>query len=179
MKNKRYIILLCVIIGMIIISCHSNRKEIQKIVAQWYDKEVIIPPLTTKICGKDTNCYELLEAKYKLITYFDTVNCTGCQAHLYDWKLFIRETQAISSEISFIFIVHSQDYNEFVNLQKKNRFYYPVFYDPNGKFNELNHLSQNKNYHTFLLNKNNRIIAIGNPLFNTTLKKHYHTIIAK
>lgn len=42
-----------------------------------------------------------------------------------------------------------------------------------------NTLPNNELYHTFLLNKNNQILAIGTPLYSTTLWAKYKDTISK
>ena len=46
------------------------------------------------------------------------------------------------------------------------------------KFNILNHFPSEKAFQTFLLNKKNKIIAIGNPILNPKVKELYLKILA-
>ena len=46
-------------------------------------------------------------------------------------------------------------------------FDYPILLDTLGEFEKLNpHLPKNGTFHTFLLDENNNVILVGNPLRN-------------
>ena len=53
--------------------------------------------------GKDTIIPNILDHKYKVLTYIDTTGCTACRLKLFDWKLFIKELNTFSEDIAFIF----------------------------------------------------------------------------
>ena len=54
---------------------------------------------------------------------------------------------------------------------------FAVYIDKNNKFNKLNKFPSNMNFQTFLLDRNNRVIAIGNPIYNPKVKELYLKII--
>lgn len=157
---KTYIRLLIIINSIIIVtSCDNTQKQMQQIVQEWNNKEITFPPLETKFFERDTQVSFLQENQYKILTYIDTSNCTPCNLRLYDWKIFMKEIENINKNISFIFILHLNDYKEYVELQHKNKFSYPVFYDPKGEFYRQNKLPQQSHLQTFLLNNNNKVVA--------------------
>jgi hypothetical protein len=60
------------------------------------------------------------------------------------------------------------------------RFHRTVFYDPDGSFERLNpHLPANEQFHTFLLNEDNKVILVGNPVHNEKLKNLYLAVLNK
>ena len=61
----------------------------------------------------------------------------------------------------FAFIQTLQDYN----------FTYPVYIDEKDEFNTANKLPSNTLYHQFLLDKNNVVIFIGNPIKSRKIRK--------
>lgn len=63
-------------------------------------------------------------------------------------------------------------------LEKEN-FEYPVCIDLKGKLDIISELPQGVQYQTFLLNKENKIIAVGNPVVNSTVKQLYQSIMEK
>jgi len=161
----------------ILFSCDFRKIKIQKELQEWQQKTLVFPPLQMKILGKDTTCPELLHAPYKILSHVDTSNCTPCNLHLYDWKIFIREVKKKNKDVNFIFILHLKDYDEYVKLQHVNKFHYPVFYDPQNLFCKENKLPANTSFHTFLLDKNNKVIAIGNPIINFHIRELYLQVI--
>ena len=50
--------------------------------------------------------------------------------------------------------------------------------DREGQFEKLNpHLPKNKVLHTFLLDENNNVILVGNPLHNKKIEKMFYKIV--
>ena len=63
-------------------------------------------------------------------------------------------------------------------LIKNSRFNYPIILDTLGHFAKLNpHLPKNKALHTFLLDENNNVILVGNPLHNKKIKEMFYRIV--
>lgn len=62
-------------------------------------------------------------------------------------------------------------------ILKRDGFGYPVCIDQSDTFNKLNHFLDEMAFQTFLLDRNNRIIALGNPVLNPNIKKLYWNII--
>ena len=54
---------------------------------------------------------------------------------------------------------------------------HPVAVDRNNTFGLLNNLPKKVEYHTFLLDSDNRVLAIGNPVLNPKIKELYKRII--
>ncbi len=162
---------------IVLFSCNSKKREIQKIIQEWNQKTIIFPTLETKFMGKDTICNDLLKSKYKIVSYVDTSNCAPCSLRLYDWKIFMNEIHKKNQDVNFIFILHLKDYDEYVKLQIKNKFTNPVFYDPTNLFYKENKLPQNTIFHTFLIDDTNKVIAIGDPISNFEIRELYTQLI--
>ena len=81
-------------------SCQENnkKKEIEKIVKSWQEKEIIFPEglIFTKH-GKDTIGYNIPASEYKIILYVDSVGCTECKLQLHKWKEFITEVDSLTN----------------------------------------------------------------------------------
>ncbi len=75
------------------------------------------------------------------------------------------------------FILFPKAPKEMVALLRQDKFDYPVCIDVNDSFNKLNHLSSIMMFQTFLLNEDNEVIAIGNPIYNPKVKELYVGII--
>ena len=58
-------------------------------------------------------------------------------------------------------------------LLAQSRFDYPVFMDLNGTINRLNRFPQVMQHQCFLLDKNNRVLMIGNPAMNYRIWELY------
>ena len=147
------------------ISCGYTNKEISQIVKEWQNKEIIFPySLQSKIMGKDTACNYLLNKKYKILLYVDSTACTECKLQLYEWYKLIKESQKYTDSLSFIFVVQTPNPKKIDIICKKNKFDYPIFYDSKNNINKINNFPEQIEYQTFLLNQDNRVLIIGNPI---------------
>ena len=77
-------------------------------------------------------------------------------------------------------ILNTADREATEKLLTDMRFRQTVFYDLDGSFERLNpHIPTGEDFHTFLLNKENKVVLIGNPTHNEKLNKLYLTEINK
>ena len=62
-------------------------------------------------------------------------------------------------------------------LTRRDAFTYPVCFDREDAFNRVNRFPSEMALQTFLLDKDNRVVAIGNPVHNPQVKELYLNII--
>jgi hypothetical protein len=114
---------------------------------------------------------------YKILVYIDSSKYR--KFRLDKWKIYVEE---LYPKVNFFFVFQSSRFHlmkalDFVhNLQKKH-FFYPMYTDGLGDFYRLNHLSDNPAFRCFLLDNDNKILAIGNPVNNSNIRKLYNKII--
>lgn len=164
----------------ILLSCQDKiKKEAFNSVKAWMGKEILFPKNSVfTIRGKDTINFTFAQSDYKLITYVDTAGCATCELKLAEWQRFMNEIDSTSSTyIPFLFYLYPKDTKDLLIEFKREAFDYPVCLDMTDEFNRLNKLAVNKPLRTFLLNKENKIIAIGNPIDNPNVKKLYIKIL--
>lgn len=156
-------------------SCISREEKAQNIINQWLGKEVLFPnSINTE---QDSIWKQMINKKLKLLTIIDTNNCTECRLRLYDWEKYIKDMDTINSNITFLFVVHAKDYSIVDIIKEKNKFTYPIFYDYKNQIGELNKFPQNPRFQTFLLDENNKVILVGNPVGNHHMWKLYKQIL--
>ena len=133
---------------------------------------------TFTIRGKDTIDFALNVSDYKIVSYIDSAGCTTCQLKLAEWQSFMDEVDAASSaRTPFIFYLYPKNVKDLLLEFRREAFDYPVCLDEKDEFNCLNKLASDKNLHTFLLDKENKIVSIGNPMENPSVKKFYLKIL--
>lgn len=169
-------ILLILLSLIVLISCEESRRdEIARLIKEWDGKEVRFPerPIFT-IQGKDTVDFSFCDAEYKVVSYIDSIGCISCKLQLDRWMSFIHEVDSLTNGgVPFVFCFHTSDIKEIRRVTWKYNFKYPVFLDEKGTFYALNRLPDDMDFQTFLLDKGNRIIAIGNPILNPNVKELY------
>ena len=163
-------LLLCVL--ALFSSCKESEKDkIARLVEEWEGKEILFPARSVfTIQGKDTVDFSFVDADYKVVTYIDSVGCTSCKLQLPRWKQFMQEVDStLNRPVPFAFYFHPKDMKELR--------YIPVCFDEMDDFNQLNHFPGEMTFQTFLLDKDNKVVAIGNPVHNPKLKELYLKIL--
>ena len=176
MKTLNLIIL---VLLPIFFSCKNEQKEKEKHIAQlvneWQGKQIVFPEnlIFTRYLT-DTTDYRIPQSEYKVLIYVDSIGCTSCKLQLPKWKELIEYTNSSAKEeVPFLFFFHSKDYKEIRYLLKHDGFDRPVCIDMDDRLNKLNKFPADMTFQTFLLDKDNKIVALGNPVHNTAVKDLY------
>lgn len=173
MKLVFHFILLIIIV---LASCKDSPKdEITRLVKEWDGKEICFPehPVFT-IQAKDTVDFQFRHADYKVVSYVDSIGCISCKLQLGRWTEFIHEVDSLTNgAVPFVFCLHTKDVADMRRIIRKNDFQYPVFVDEMGTFEALNHFPTHMTFQTFLLDKDNKVVVIGNPVHNPQVKELY------
>jgi len=177
--------LLYIILGICLFSCKDNRKreDVTKVVKEWTGKEIRFPDnVLCYILGKDTLpelCNECLKKKYKILLYVDSTGCSSCRLKLFLWKQLIEEADSLfQGKVGFLLYFQPKSVTEMSYLFMRDRFDYPVFIDIKRTINDLNHFPQAAQYQCFLLDKDNKILMIGNPVLNPKIWELYKSQIS-
>jgi hypothetical protein len=165
------------VILFLLVSCeHDEKKQaLTNLVAQWQGKEVLFPDsLIFTHYATDTVEYSIHASDYKVLVYVDSMGCTSCKLQLSRWKELIAEIDSLTNgEVPFLFFFYPKDYEEMYYLLDADGFDYPVCVDVDDKLNRLNQFPEDVSYQTFLLDKNNRVVVIGNPVRHSQIKELY------
>jgi hypothetical protein len=153
----------------------DNRKEVARLVTEWQGKEIIFPDnLVFTRYVVDTVDYQIPESDYKVLVYVDSIGCTSCKLQLNKWKELIEYTDSVTGgTIPFLFFFQTKDYREINYLLKMDKFDIPVCIDKEDKLNKLNKFPPVIAFQTFLLDKDNKVVVIGNPVHNLALRDLY------
>lgn len=164
----------------VLASCKESREEAMlRLVGEWNGKEIKFPSRSVfTVQGKDTVDFEFRHADYKVVTYIDSVGCTSCKLQLPRWKELLAEVDSLmEGSVPFLFYFHPKDMKELRYLTRRDRFTYPVCFDEKDEFNRLNRFPKEMMLQTFLLDKDNKVLAIGNPVLNPKVKELYVSLI--
>jgi len=179
MKNN---ITLLILLCLLSFSCqNSKKKEITQLVKNWQGKEIIFPQETIFTRHiTDTVSSAMPETDYKVLFFVDSLGCINCKLKLSEWKKFITEAEAISSgSISFLFFFQTKDLQLIDHLLNEARFDHPICIDTNDQLNKLNKFPSDITFQTFLLDTDNKVKIIGNPVLNPAVKKLYLSQLAE
>ena len=161
-------------------SCSESREEAMlRLVNEWKDKSVIIPVRSVfTVQGKDVVDFNYRDAEYKILVYTDSVGCTSCKLQLPKWKRMIAEVDSLTGgSVPFLFYFHPKDPKELRFYLRRDNFTYPVCFEEDDYINRLNRFPSDMTFQTLLLNKENKVVAIGSPVLNPKIKDLYLEII--
>lgn len=175
MRNT-YIILLFALL----LSCRESEKEkIMRIVSEWQDKKVIFPTniLFTRF-GADTLDYSIPQTKNKILVYVDSIGCTSCKLQLPRWKNFIQLLDSTCNDsVPVLIFLNTNSIKDIQHVLKRDKYDLPICIDIKDSLNRLNNFPQVTSLQTFLLDKDNKVVAIGNPIHNSKIKDLYLNIL--
>lgn len=157
-------------------SCSNvKKKQVEILVNEWNNKEICFPahPVFTRQLT-DTVLYRIPKSDYKVVAFVDSVGCVSCKLQLSRWKEFMHEVDSLSDgAVPFVFFFQSKDLRELRYILKCDGFSHPVCIDTDDEFNRLNHFPGEMMFQTFLVDSENRVKVIGNPIHNLSVKDLY------
>lgn len=153
----------------------DNKQKIVRLVETWQGKEIRFPESSVyTLFGKDTVDYTVGVKPHRILVYTDSVGCTSCKVQLPKWKEWIAEVDSLSGgEVEFLFYFHPFNVKDIVYLLKRDKFDLPVCIDLGDELNRLNEFPADITFQTFLLDRENKVKVIGNPIHNTSVKNLY------
>ena len=171
MKNIKLHLLVSFLI-IILANCNNPKKQYEQAIREWSGKRILFPDSMRSIFG---DIVPPPESDYTIVAYFDSVGCTGCRMKLQFWNEFMSKVDSLigKENITLFLITESADLIKIKHLIRQNHFNDAVINDSHGSFKKLNHISNDQNLQTFLLNRNNDIVIIGNPTESKGFEKLY------
>lgn len=171
-------IILFLITGIISCKRDTKKTEAKNIVAEWTGKEIVFPVgIPCNYLGQDTICSNL-HSPYKILLYTDSTGCTDCKLQLYKWNALVKEAETdMPKQIGFHFYFQPKDENELKFMFRRDYFNHTVYIDRQNKLHELNGFPNDMSYQCFLLDKDNRVLLIGNPTLNPKIWDLYKQTI--
>ena len=158
------------------VSCRESRhNQMERLVQEWNGKEIRFPshPVFTRFVT-DTVPYRIPKTDYKVVVFVDSVGCISCKLQLPKWKEFMHEVDSLcEGKVSFVFFFQSANVKELRYILRRDGFSLPVCIDADDSFNSLNHFPGEMMFQTFLVDSENRVKVIGNPIHNLSVKDLY------
>jgi hypothetical protein len=169
----RFVIVLTILIGAV--SCKNRTDpEAERIIKEWTGKTVKFPELPClHSIERDTIRYSDTK-EYKILLYVDSTGCMGCKLRLHAWMSYM---DGLDSLANFLFYFHPQSKDELFDLFMQTQFRYYIYIDNQGELDKLNHFPNNPMFNCFLLDQNNKVLAIGDPIKNPKIWDLYKQII--
>ena len=165
---------------LLFVSCvNKGSDNIVSLLKEWEHKEIVFPKkMYFTIMLEDTILYDY-RSEYKILTYIDSIGCTSCKLQLPAWKMLIEEMDSLyTDKVKFIFVFSPHRIQDINYAMLAANFKYPVSVDTHDSFASLNRFPSDTKFHTLLLDKNNKVIVIGNPVYNPKIKELYMKVVS-
>jgi hypothetical protein len=173
--NNRILSLTAILASFILYAC-KDEIMIEQMLKNSIGKVINFPNIEPVYAFK-TDSVDIVhnQRNYKILNYIDSVGCTKCKLRMDTWKDYIEE---LGSDVDFLFYFHPKNEKELLSSLRREYFInYPVYIDKNDELNRLNRFPDNPMFQCFLLNKDNKVLAVGNPAANIRIWELYKRII--
>jgi len=161
---------LFVVFSFFVFSCNHNNDKYSL-----FGQELLFPHdmyFTTDV--KDTIDLNLFN-NMKIVTYIDSAQCFGCKMKQQTLGVFLSDlASSTNGAVPYVLIVHPNSLKEIRLIVERDRISSPICIDLNDDFNKTNKITTyDINSRSFLLDENNRVLLIGDPISNPKIKDLY------
>ncbi len=179
--------ILCVVVGLYLTYIgHRNdkgsddREAIEQVVNYWSGREVITPLNIGyfTVDGRADNANYPSE-KFKILRYVGKEGCSSCKLHLSRYPEILRAlSDSAKCEVGFVCIVNPADMAEIRRILRRDNYAgLTMWIDEVDTINTINHFPEIEALQTFLLDKDNKVLAIGDPAVNPRVMRLYAQIL--
>jgi hypothetical protein len=171
MKNR--VILLFFVV--LLFSCERTQQEIiADTYTEWMGKQIKIPhnPIFT-VDARDTVSVEY-KNNYKIVVYVDSIGCIGCHLGLKSWERMSQKIDSLTGNaVPTMIFVNVTKLRDIEKILKQHDYHRPVCIDMKDEFNRLNKFSKYDMFRCFLLDEDDRVVLVGNPIQNAKVAELY------
>ena len=181
MRLSNYLYLLVFPLVVLFFSCRDSKEvSAKKVVAEWFGKEIVFPQGTgCSLMGSATACPDMSDTTYKVLLYTDSVGCTSCRLNLHVWKAYMEEVETIApGKVDFVFYFQPKFRNELEYILRQEKLEHTVYIDEEDEINRINDFPNEMEYQCFLLDSDNKVVSIGNPVANPKVWEVYKQVFA-
>lgn len=155
-----------------------EKSKIMSVYEEWINREIKFPESMSFTVGATDTVSFTFGKQYRVLSHVDSTGCVNCRLGLDQWKKLINEVDSlVNGKVQFLFFFSPKQWDDAFYSIQVNDFDYPVCIDLKDSLGILNNFPKDDAFNTFLLDKDNRMIAIGNPIHNPKIKELYLKII--
>lgn len=172
-----------IFIAILLLSCkESKQNRIARLVNEWNGKIIQFPDsMCLTSYRNDTAIVKYIreQTPYTILNYVDTIGCVSCRLQLPRWKTMMEELDSLyPNKVTCLMVFNPQGKRKLIKHLRNNQFNYFVYIDEMDTFNRMNKFLNEEDFGTFLLDKNDKIVAIGNPVLKPRVRDLYFHIIS-
>ena len=155
---------LFVFCGYCLISCGNHR--IHRNLEELYQATILFPDSLEVVISGVSEPASVSAIPVKLLSFYPSRSCTTCTINqLEKWKPVFDSICDSRFLPILLFSPNEHGYRSLIADLKFSEPPYPVYVDKKNQFELSNpYIPEDSRYHTFLLDKNNKVVLVGNPL---------------
>jgi hypothetical protein len=142
---------------------------------------IVIPPNMKQIDHSGRGIVDYPNKLAILVVYTDSVACASCRMkNMYEYNDIVAWGKDSLSSYSplFVFTPRQEQIEDMDISLKYSGLRHSAFIDESGLFPAANpHIPADKMFHTFLIDKNGKVVLVGDPVNNPQLWELYKTTI--
>lgn len=173
---------ICIPILLFCFSCMGKEEQLREEIKMFQSRPVslCVDKMLVLKDGRDT-VVSRRDGVMRMVVYTDSTICSSCRLqNIHLWDDLLEEASYYEESLDFYFIF-SPTRKDMDSFRLTMRTYAPdniVYVDTLGLFAKQNpYLSSNPVMHTFLLDENNNVLLVGNPLENKKIKEMFWQIV--
>jgi len=173
--------LLCIITLFLLLSCSNKTEQEERyaeIVSQWQGREIKLPAVMTDFLTGDT--INLDDADFTILTYVDSAGCTGCKMKLPIWDGIIQNLESnTEATVNVVMVINPKQSIDISSLFRQDLKRHPIAYvDSSGYIGHNNKFPTDMMFQSVLLDRERRVLTIGNPAYNSGIHALYAAIVS-
>jgi len=180
LTNKAGIIYLFLAVGLFACCGVNLQRQLEEFTA----KEIVAPHgMRQMVEGRDSVVLNPTVGAARLVVWADSLDCSTCRvSKMFQYTEIVNYRKEVGETFTpvFVFSPPRAKVDEVLLTIGVTPFDYPVFIDENGLFVAANpHIPSDNQLHTFLLDKNGKVVLVGDPVNNPQLWEMYKKTITE
>ncbi len=167
---------------LLALSCDDESSHTRQQLERMLNSHIEVPfnDLITWENNDATPCADT--AEYTLVVYMDSFACTSCMIRsMHLWNHFMDQIQQAERRVNTVFIMsvpESQELGELKLSFLESGLKHNILIDTASHFLQINpQIPAYPLFHTFLMNKNDSVVLVGDPLRNRKIKEMMFEIV--
>jgi len=156
-------------------SCSKESDYYKRLNAKFEEKVDLIDSLRSFQLNKGLIAREQGNSNLRIVTYIDST-CSQCVEELENWKRYIADE--LNKDVQVLFFIRTLKLDSLERSLSKVQFELPVIVDFDNSFINVNEISSNKIEQTYLIDDENKVLLIGNPLYSSKIRNLYSSTIS-
>lgn len=152
-----------------LLTTKTTENKLSKELQKWINQKLTIEK-GIEVFDRDS----ISDKSYRILIYVDDQGCTTCKLRLSEWHQFRQLLEALApGKIAYQLLFDGKQIDEIRFLLKTHAWDNPLYWDREGKMNKKYNFPKNEAFRCFLLDKDERVLLVGNPVYSEAIRELY------